>query len=298
MRNFVKIPLFGILFFFILWIAAEYFVKIIDTDYTHKYRHVHNNSAITTLLIGASLCENGINPRLIQDNDSIYNFATAGRWIYWDVLLSEKLFPTMPNLRTVLFPIGYDVMYYSLHYGTCRPTDEIDIYNYSKYMNVYYDKKPYKYTCRSALYLNQMGLKLWKPLNYDAMGFLPLTDQAPQWEVDATSTSVFNETTPQKCYHEYLQYLTELAQTCHNYSIRLIAITPPCSNYYLQNVQPQGIQNLYDLIDSVRTHYPIEYHNYLDDAQFRADSIYYNANHLNAIGADMFSLRVKADFNL
>ena len=58
------------------------------------------------------------------------------------------------------------------------------------------------------------------------------------------------------------------------------------------------MNNLYALIDSVRAYYPIEYKNYLDDAEFRADSLYYNSSHLNSIGADKFAIRVKEDFGL
>lgn len=296
--KFIRFILLSSLFFLILWIVAELGVGIVDTNYSHKYRHVQNNPAITTLLTGASLFANGLNPHFLQNNDSIYDFATAGRWIYWDVRLAEKLFPTMPNLQIVLFPIGYDVMYYSLHYRKCRPEDETDIYNYTKYMKVYYDRLPYKYTCHSALYTNQMGFRLWKGIEYDSMGFMPLKGQAPIWEVPAIKPEVLQDSTSQKCYREYRDYLKDLARVCHDNNIRLIAVTPPCANSYLENVQPQGIQNIYNLIDSIRPYYPIEYRNYLDDAEFRTDSIYYNANHLNSVGADIFALRVKKDFGL
>lgn len=297
MKKFVYFILVGCLSFLTLWLAAEWCVGKIDTDYTHKYQQVYNNSSITTLLTGASLFENGINPHLLQDNDSIYDFATAGRWIYWDVLLAEKLFPTMPNLRVVLFPIAYDVMYYSLHYMPCRPEDEVSIYEYSKYMKVYYDRTPQKYTCRSALYMNQMGLRLWKNHLFDSLGYLPLEAKSPKWEISPIQ-DVFVGEMHQQCYREYQNYLMQLACICHKNNIRLITVTPPCADFYVEQTQHECIQNLYALIDSVKTYYPIEYRNYIDDTDFRADSLYYNANHLNSTGADMFAKRVKADFNL
>ena len=52
------------------------------------------------------------------------------------------------------------------------------------------------------------------------------------------------------------------------------------------------------IIDSVRLYYPIEYKNYMNDEEFRADSIYFDSSHLNSIGADMFAKRIKLDFNL
>ena len=137
MKRFGKLIILSFLLFLFLWGIAEYLVGVIDTEYTHKYRQVRNNSSISTLLIGSSLFENSINPHLIQD-DSIYDFATSGRWIYWDMKLAEKLFPTMPNLQTVIFPMAYDAMYDSPHYHDLTSDEEYNIFRYSiKYISIF-----------------------------------------------------------------------------------------------------------------------------------------------------------------
>lgn len=297
MKRFAHFFISCLVIFLALWGVAEWGVKKVDTEYTHKYRHVYNNPAISTLLMGASLFENGINPQLLQDNDSIYDFATSGRWIYWDVQLAKKIFPTMPNLKTVLFPIAYDVMYASLHFRPCRQEDETNIYEYQKYMEVYYDRVPQKYTCRSGLYMNQMGFKIWRRHWFNSFGQYALPMRNQQWET-TPDPCVFDNDIAQKCYREYTDYLIQFAQICNQNNIRFIAVTPPCADYYVNYITKEGVDNLYALVDSVRAYYPIEYLNYLDDEEFRSDSIYYNANHLNSIGADMFSKRVRYDFNL
>ena len=68
--------------------------------------------------------------------------------------------------------------------------------------------------------------------------------------------------------------------------------------YFFSSTCEQGIKNLYDLVDSVSVYYPIEYFNYLNDQEFRADSLYYNCSHLNTIGADKFAIRLKEDLGL
>ena len=203
----------------------------------------------------------------------------------------------MPNLQTVIFPMAYDAMYDSPHYHDLTSDEEYNIFRYSKFMHVYYDKSPQKYTCRSALYMNQMGFRLWKPLRYDELGYRPISGKHSKWEVKPDTVMLRNERQCM-CYEEYIKYLREIACVCYKNNIRFIVVTPPCADYYNSNVSDEGIRNLYTIVDSVKTYYPIEYCNYLKDAEFRTDSIYYNADHLNSRGADMFAKRVRDDFNL
>ncbi len=297
MNKSFRLILWTCVLFLSLWMFAEWFEGHRDSYYTHKYSQVYGNPAITTLFMGSSYLENCMNPHLLQDNDSIYDFAISGRWIYWDVQLAERIFPTMSNLKTVIFPIGYEAVYSSYHYQPCNPENELYMYKYSKYMNIYYDRLPQRFTCRSALYMNQLRHKKWKDITYDSLGYYPIVGKSPKWEM-SVKRNIHRSWPAQECYREYLNYLTDFAQICHQNGIRLIAITFPCADYYLENIQPEGVQDLYALIDSVQSHYPIEYHNYLYDDEFRADSIYYNANHLNSIGATLFARRVRKDFNL
>jgi hypothetical protein len=97
---------------------------------------------------------------------------------------------------------------------------------------------------------------------------------------------------------EYTGYLKEMARLCQQYNVRFIVITPPCHDTYIVNVRQEGVDVLHNMIDNIRIDYPIEYIDYLQDEEFRTDSIYYNCSHLNSVGADVFALRVKNDFGL
>lgn len=52
------------------------------------------------------------------------------------------------------------------------------------------------------------------------------------------------------------------------------------------------------MMESVNRQYPAEYISYLDDDRFQADSLCYDAVHLNPTGATLFAQRVKEEFNL
>ena len=196
-------------------------------------------------------------------------------------------------------PIGYHHIYNSLHNDGLSATDEEYAYKYSKYMHAYYDRFPESLYLRSALWCNRMGTKYWQDEPVDSLGYDKLYGHEGKWkETHNVPVDMLSKPNAKENYHEYKQYLIQLAKICYDNHVRLIAVTCPCSDYYVNNTSKEGIKNLNDLIDSVRIYYPIQYKNYIDDSEFREDSIYFNSSHLNWIGADKFALRIKNDFNL
>ena len=275
MKRFILNIFLGIIIFCVTWILTEYTMDHmnIQNKYSYKYNYVKGNPAIKTLLIGHSHFENSINPYLM--GDSVFDFAISGRWIYWDALLAQELFPTMPNLKVVILPIGYHHIYSSWHYNGLRDIDEDYAYMYSRYMHVYYDRFPENVYCRSALYHNKMGIKYWKNEIVDSLGYIKFCGQEDDWEnMHNVPSDMLTKNYVYECYAEYRQYLIQIAQICYENDIRFITITCPCANCYLENTCDEGMRNIYALMDRVRVYYPIEYKNYMDDVEFRADSLY------------------------
>ena len=303
MKRFIIHIIIGLVGFCILWMGGELlFDKYKGVNaYSYKYNYVKNNAGIKTLLIGHSHFENGLNPYLL--GDSAFNFALGGRgnWMGWEIILANQLYHTMPNLKTVIYPIGYNNPFESIHYRIPR-CDEVEeyMYFYTKYMHAPYDRTPEKYKYYSALYFNKMGLKYWMDEKIDSLGYNPFDGQMPDWQHqhNVNDSAFYYGEVADECYAEYIEYSLQLAKICYENDIRLIAITCPCSNAYIRNTRPDIIAKMESVIDSVRRYYPIEYKNYMRDEEFRADSIYFNSSHLNSEGADMFARRIKLDFNL
>lgn len=297
MKKFLFDICLGLIIFCIMWILAEYTIAHVENDYSYKYNYVKGNSAIKTLLIGNSHFENSINPYLM--GDSVFDFAISGRWIYYDALLAKDIFPSMPNLKVVIIPLGYQIIYSSWHYNGLRDIDEEYAYMYSKYMHKRYDRFPEYIYLGSALYHNKMGIKYWCDEGVDTLGYSIIIGQVEDWKnIHNVPSDMLTKKYIHESHAEYRQYLIQIAQVCYENNIRFVAVTCPCANCFIENTCETGMNNLYALIDSVRAHYPIEYKNYLDDTEFRADSLYYNCSHLNSKGADKFAIRVKEDFGL
>lgn len=304
MKRFIIDIIFGFVCFCLVWCAGEIVFDRFkgQNNYSYKYNYVKNNAGIKTLLIGHSHFENGLNPYLL--GDSVFDFAISarGRWFGWEVGLAEALYPTMPNLRTVICPLHYGHPYTSPHYR--KPMEDYTeecMYYYTRYMHVPYDRVPQKYKFYSSLYFNKMGLKYWEDEEHiDSLGFYPFEGKMDDWEgqQNVEDYSYYVGDIADSCYEEYVHNFIKLAKICNENGIRLIVVTTPHSDAFIKNTRPEIIAKMEAIVDSVRIHYPIEYRNYMMDEEFRADSIYYNASHLNSIGADMFALRLKKEFNL
>ena len=299
MKRFVCDILIGAVAFLIIWIAGEYaFSKMeVQNIYSYDYHYVKNNPAIKTLLIGHSHMACGVNPYLL---DSTFNFAISGRrWAYWDVELAKDLCPTMSNLKTVIFPLGYVMPYESPHYQSHDEGLKDNIYRYAHFMHVPYDRFPLNLIYYSAALRNKMGTRYWMDEQVDSLGFDSRVGKSSAWDNESYfDPELYVGDTATLCYYEFLTYMLDLAKVCNEHNIKFVVVTTPCADCFVANTREPGIKNMYNLIDSVAVLYPIEYYNYLDDMEFRADSIYFNCTHLNATGADMFTKRLINDINL
>ena len=300
MRLFLKDIMLVIVAFIAVLLPLEIFVFPYTSHniYNYKYNYVQDNSdKIAILLMGNSYFENSINPNLL--GDSVFDMAVGARWIYYDKELMKKNVSKLENLKTVVFPIGYKVPFSSSHHY--EDNASID-YVHEKYMHVWYDRFPSKYI--KYLYVLDgvsSGTKLFDNNVYcDSLGYTKLTGHHnDKWKEDQNiSPDIMFSKYAESQVDEYLSYLMEIAKICAQNNVRFIVVTPPCHDSFNVNVRQEGLDILHGIIENVRADYPIEYIDYLQDEQFRADSIYFNCSHLNSIGADMFALRVKEDFGL
>ncbi len=117
------------------------------------------------------------------------------------------------------------------------------------------------------------------------------------WWEEATLVHIDNigDSSLYKYVDEYTDYLKEIAKVCMENNVRLVVVTTPCYETYLRDVTQDGVSTCFSIIEKVRKDYPIDYYHYLDDMDFRSDSLYYDCSHLNHIGAEVFTERLKRD---
>ena len=260
-------------------------------DYIAKHEYMEKHaSAIKTLLLGHSHFEVGINPYAL--GDSVYDLAINARVIYYDKELLRKYLPSMTNLKTVIYPMHYSFLNACQFYSNKRSREEVMLY-YKTLFGI--DIPPDQKLTYWLHFIKVFNYRICSPtpIVSDSLGFVRLSGQDM-----VNSEYLYKLWTTQICRDDFTNTLEEMANLCELYNVRFIVITCPFMDTVLSYTTSEGIRAMYDVIDSVKAKYPIEYHNYIDDSQFRADSLYQDESHLNYMGATLFAQRVKEDFGL
>lgn len=293
MRLFIKDTLACAAFIFLMaaTIVLTLGAKQQNQELQYKYDYMENRAdSIKTLLLGHSHFANSINPHVI---DSTFDLAVSARISLFDAQLAERYVPQMPHLHAVVYPLAYEQeagaaylnpeLYGDLMYAYRRymHLNDLPLYETRKGELSYWKK----YIRRSLTY--QAYYSTWK---CDSLGYCSLKD-----EVSDTRSANFAPGSAAKV----TESLKRMARVCSENGVRLIVVTNPANNTFLKHtVTKEGVDSLYSIIRSVDSLYPVEYHCYLDDPQFRDSTLFHDQTHLNHRGATLFAERVKKDFGL
>ncbi len=252
--------------------------------YTFKYNYMEQNcSSIKTLLMGHSQFEWGLNPHAF--GDSTFNLAMSGRVIYYDEALLKRYMPRMENLKTVILALHYSLVGFDGFYGDDKDRAAF-IYHYYRDMHIPYPKYFYHYIPYHYKELENDGV----PKDVDELGYRKMTKEFQgadswwahnQWGQEMTCAS-----------------LAEIAKLCQQHGVRLIVVTPPSAQAFLNMTTESGMRTLEETVAMVQQDYPLEYHNYIEDSAFREHKLYYDATHLNHTGATLFAERLIKDFGI
>ena len=277
------------LFIICLLIAGYVVEKVLEqvpSVYYDKYDYIVSHlDDIKILALGHSHIADGVN--MIALNDSGYNAAIPGRHIYYDMCIVEEFAPQMNNLKIVILPLGYNFQYSKFHdvrqktamrksFGYIWPED-------NKFI--------------PALDIIGGGETLWRLFknqnemqSLDSLGHqhLKKTDRPALWNRSEPRVPS-NLKCDLKNRDTYIQYYKRIAKTCLKSKLRLIIITMPAWHEYYEKTTPDGIADLYNIVDSIRKVNPdVDYYNMIDDRRFVTDD-FFDASHLNEDGALKFT---------
>jgi len=298
MKKFLFDLVIGVTFIIIFGGILEYYAATHDNNYRYKYWYLNEHSKeIKTLLLGNSHFENSLNSHLL--GDSVFNAAISGRWIYYDYKILERYITNMPNLKTVIFSLGYKMPFISYHNHEIDEIQKKYIYHYSIFMHIPYDKYPESIIYHSS-FLAGMVFDQQEQHTCDSLGYDMIVGQVSDWKNDQNISISMVEDDEKLCSDtiEYTEYLTQLAEICYQNNVRFIVVTCPCHDVYIANTEYKGHQIRYEIISRVQSKYPLEYYDYLQDSEFRADSLYRNCSHLNHEGGSKFAVRLKKDLSM
>lgn len=268
----------------IYWQGHDY-VQESNNLYKQRYIEQHG-SEIKTLILGHSQAANGINPWVM--GDSVFNMAEPSRILYYDKEILKRNIASLPNLKVVIYPLLYQID--NGAFFTMESFRSFAIKEYKKAMDI---DPPYEYrnyvvnpTISDVLSIHHYN----NMRDCDSLGYISIgddfSDSKDYIDIEVNEDSI-------------ITMLCNMAEICNERNIRFVIITEPCTNTFNEQVvNAEGVARLYRIVDSVKTYYSVEYHDYHNHPRFRNSELFHSQTHLNHQGATLFTKQIMEDFNL
>ena len=269
----------------ICWQGHDY---VHDSNNLYKYNYIQQHGKeIKTLILGHSQAAFGINPWVM--GDSVFNMAEEARILYYDKEILVRNISYMPNLKVIIY-----TLLYHLDVGNFYNLKEFREYAINDYMQSMGIEPPPAYNRNNHLssILRIISLKHFGTgfRSCDSLGYI-YNGECFDDKTDFVISKVDE--------NAIIKDLRTMAKTCYEHGTRLIILTAPCTNTFIdQYVDSMGIVRINRIIDSVNNQYPVEYKNYINHPIFCDEKYYHGQTHLNNQGASLFAQQIKTDFGI
>ena len=300
MKKYILTSLGFSFFMFVVFFLNEMLLFTRLNEYSFKQDYMeHHSDNIKVLILGHSQVEQGLIPSLM--GDSVFNLAIEGRPSYYDAVLAQRYIPKMKNLKTVIWPLGYDFQFvghsFSLWDILFKRDGWMPTYHcmYYKYMGI--PCGPFSFLCWSEIlnsrfeYGRRFLTRDFSTLTHcDSLGFHSTGKHNPANMNDFLPEAIdYDSPDAQKRLREGMSDILSIAKVCRDSHVRLVVVTPPVYKNYQQKITRRGMLEMSKVIRQMQDVYPeMEYHSYLFDNRF-VEEDFFNSSHLAECGAVKFS---------
>ena len=301
MKRFIKYCLLFLIPVIFFLIAMEMIVTAIPNSYSYKYNYVKSHGdSIEVIAIGHSQLYDGFMAEAFSR--PAFNLANHDQMHQENYYVMKELLPYLPNLKTVIMPIGYiDVV------------DEEEEWRfnsiacfYHEYMNVNYGGHlPLKdwYECFSphrayekaiSYYINHEDIVCCDSLGRENSRYLK-DRKEPLGANNHHFLSDYTAAESEQYFIRESEHLTNNITMLTEKGINVVLVSPP---HYWADFQPNSEQLdfLRQYINELQQQYPILYIDMQFDIDFE-DKDYYNETHLSEFGAEKFTMKLDKMIN-
>jgi hypothetical protein len=296
MKTFINNLLIFILPVIFLALASEVLIRLIPNDYILKKNYLDKNSdKIEVLILGSSHSFFGLNPVYFSNN--CFNASYVSQSLDYDLEILKKYDNKWSKLKTVVLPVSY----FSLFEKLKECSESWRVKNYTLYYKMKASKSFKEY---SELLSSKLEIIIKRLNSYYIKGENPLSSSPLGWGNVYNSKDGKNLIETGKFaakwhtyddYHSYpeiVSTLQSIIRVCNKNNVRIILFTPPAYETYRDNLNKDQlnltIQKSHDIANSYNN---CTYINLLADTSFKATD-FYDADHLNEIGAKKLSLLI------
>ncbi|SDB48305.1 hypothetical protein SAMN03097699_1619 [Flavobacteriaceae bacterium MAR_2010_188] len=292
MKNFRNLLLIFILPILVIGITMELLLRNIPNRFQLQNDYIlESGSDIETLIIGSSHTEFGINPKYLES--AAFNLSNVSQPVDIDLQLLKHYQKFLPNLKTVIIRLSYTTLFERLN-------DSKESWRMKDY-TIYQDLESDGIAFNSEILSVSLSQNINRIYDYYVLKIDEVKSNSLGWGTEAVSSKSKNldttgEIVAKKHTIENEEYfeanqdsfkaIVELAQ---ENSIEVIVITLPAYETYFKNMEENQIENTIQFGKTLAKTYPnVRYLNFLEDKRFNK-SDFYDADHLNEIGARKFS---------
>jgi hypothetical protein len=300
MKTFFKYLLIFILPIIILAVSLEVLLRRIPNEYSFKKQFLDRNSdSIRVLILGSSHSFCGINPEYMKSKS--FNASLYSQSIDLDLKILKKYENNWHSLRYIVIPIDYYSLYYRLEQG-------IESWRIKNY-NIYFDIKTNNSILDNTEILgNKLNFNLNRLYQYYVCD-KSITCSNLGWGVDFNSKNKKNllatgkesakrhQAKNNEFFDENVVTLKEIIEFAHARNIKVLLYTSPAYKTYVQNLEYHQLNNTINTVTKIANSYKnVVYYNLLNDKSFN-EKDFYDADHLNEIGAKNLTLRIDSIIN-
>lgn len=296
MKNFLKLLVIFCLPIILAGAAIEILLRKIPNDYLYKKNYLDKNSAgIKILFLGNSHAFFGINPEYFTSTS--FNASYVSQSFNYDFEILKQYKNKWDSLQYIVIPIDQPSIYGRLEKGS----EAWRLKNYAIYYNI---NITHHITDNTELFNNNLKMTSARIKGFYLNHTSPITCSAKGWGMDYNSKNNKNleetgKTAAQRYSGNDYGYLAENTASLKSIiefaaakKIKVILFPPPAYKSYIKNLNKVQLQQPMVLARQLCNTYPNTiYFNLLNDETFLPTD-YYDADHVNEIGAKKLSLKL------
>lgn len=284
----------------LLFTWAEYGLRNIPNDYQFKKKQLELAApSIKILILGSSHSYYDIIPHLLRDK--AFNLSYSSQPLKYDNELYQLYAPQLNSLHTVVLSISYNSFYWNLE-------DAIEQWRAKNYVIYYGLKDEASFKNHFEISSNKGSLNYHRLINYylkhesviscDSLGWgTSFTSskqkdlsQSAKYAIERHTQKELNSTKSKVCFQQNLNALKQLIDSATKHRINVLLVTTPAFHTYSNHLNHEQFNQMTSTINHLIASKPnCAYLNMLTDNRF-IKSDFYDADHLNDIGAKKFTL--------
>ncbi|MDD7101493.1 MAG: hypothetical protein SOT67_09050 [Bacteroidaceae bacterium] len=294
MKRFLRnISLFSLLIVIPL-MAAEIYVRQMPNPSRAKHQWMLEHSCeVETLVLGNSHCFYGVNPSLLGERS--YSLAQPTQSYRYDWYLLTH-YP-MPRLRTVILPCSYTSLFEDVE---SEPDMRYWAVRYRLYMDcdIHSVLSQYGFEFLHVASFREKLSSLWKPsrLSWDSLGFgtsYGTRSKLAEGTDNGVSRAKDNTYADMRSLQLCTSMLDSICGWCAQRQVRLVIVAMPVWSSFRNACDSRQLSVRAKVLKQVLKRHPsVDYFDFRADSSF-VISDFYDADHLNQLGARKLTLMLK-----